>query len=75
MSFTQKARKSEHPKKLRGRTEQKSTKGKQKSAPTEPKADALLHGVSFNSFFKVLSKEKKHRIFGKKENYNYRPIF
>lgn len=50
-------------------------KGKQKSVPTEPKADALLHGVSFNSFFKVLSKEKKYRIFGKKENYNYRPIF
>lgn len=50
-------------------------KGKQKSVPTEPKADALLHGVSFISFFKVLSKGKKYRIFGKKENCNYRPIF
>lgn len=75
MSFTQEARKSKHPKKLRGRIEQKSMKGKQKSVPTEPKADALLHGVSFISFFKVLSKGKKYRIFGKKENCNYRPIF
>ena len=66
MSFTQEARKSKHPKKLRGRIEQKSMKGKQKSVPTEPKADALLHGVSFISFSKSYQREKNTEFLGRK---------